>query len=788
MADEIVSKTSILDVPTPNKEKNPPQRSINISDIFLTRFLPPWSRPPSLPAYTWRAWVLNQPIAMVCRETLIAYMLSLDWSITPRDPEYREELNPTIKYYTNLLNHGGNYLSTDWTGLIEWIGGDLLDIPFGGAAELGRRDDSPTGRVMWIRPLDGGTLYPTLNSDYPVVQYYQGYDAVAFPAHAIARAYISPHQYIWREGWGMAPPEKAYFALDLLNRGDKYYANLLLDIPTAGILDLGDMEKGSAEEWAQAYKTFVNDTTSSFRIPVLYEHNNPINFLSLGKVPNDIMFDRITLKYAAILSAAYGLGLSDIGLQSTTTNGETLAGSIRQERRTRKIGVARVKAKLTYWVNQILPESLQFNFIDYDDELNVALGRARLASATAMNIWLTMGAFSAQEVRSQTINDGLVSLSFPDKIPSDAHPIQTAQPFGGKPGSPNKEPEQLGNPKPPSAGGEGEIKSVTYKAKTRAMDKFISNIVSALTPKIYAQTLSISEDEIFLVKSMVQDSLFSEADELGLQAIIKSFADQKLVDFKYDGLDKELRSLVGDDTVSISPYVKQLQKMISSGFNEYIGKAVSYVLNSAIFDGDVVNENSEVDYEKFVSKVQEEIYHSLPKYINSHVQMAVEQVLFDIQADNQTRKEQAFELKRLETVEKSKLPPPKEPDTIINLPDITTNLSIPERKTEVQVTNQAPNVTVQPPDVRVHVDAPEMPDVNVQVEKSDINIPPITVNVPEPVVNVNVEAQQPPTVNVNVEPTPVEVKNTVNMPEPKTKTKKIVIHKDGDGKWTGESK
>lgn len=477
---------------------------------------------------------MNQPIAMICRETLIAYMLSLDWSITPRDPSYREELNATIKYYTNLLNHGGNYLSTDWTGIVEWIGGDLLDLPFGGAAEVGRKNDSPDGRVMWLRPLDGGTLYPTLNSDYPVVQYYQGYDAVAFPAHAIARTYMSPHQYIWREGWGMAPPEKAYFALDLLNRGDKYYANLLLDIPTAGILDLGDMEKGSAEEWVGAFKTFVNDTTTSFRIPVLYEHNNPVNFLSLGKVPNDIMFDRITLKYAAILSAAYGLGLSDIGLQSTTTNGETLAGSIRQERRTRKIGVARVKAKLIYFINQLLPDTLEFNFIDYDDELNVALGRARLASATAFNLYKQMGTFSAQEIRSQTISDGLVSLSFPDKIPSDAHEVlPQQQPFGGgnsgKPGKPNKEPETLGNPKPPSAGGEGEIKSITFKAKTQAMDHFINDLVVTVAPKIYERVLSVGEDEFFLVKSLVQDSLFSEDDELGLQEIIKSFSGQHLV-------------------------------------------------------------------------------------------------------------------------------------------------------------------------------------------------------------------------------------------------------------------
>lgn len=423
--------------------------------------------------------------------------------------------------------------------------------------------------------------------------------------------------------------------------------------------------------------------------------------------------------------------------------------------------------------------------MDYDDELNVALGRARLASATAFNIYKQMGAFSSQEIRSQTINDGLVSLSFPDKIPPDAQETPPAQPFGGSPGKPNKEPETLGNPKPPSAGGEGEIKSITFKSKTKAMESFIHDLVVSVAPKIYERVLSVGEDEFFLVKSLVQDSLFSEDDELGLQEIIHSFSDQHLVSFKYDGLEDELKSLVGDDTVSVAPYVRQLKTSINSGFNEYIGKAISYVLNQVMFNTEIQPGD---DYESFVQAVHDEIYRSLPKYISSHIQLAVESVLDEIRKDTEVRKSQAFELQRVEMIEKAKLPPPKEPDTIINLPDITANFSMPERETRVEVTNLPPAITVQPPDVRVHVDAPEMPDVNVQVEKSDINIPPITVNVPEPVVNVNMAPQEAPVVNVTVEPTPIEVKNTVNVPENKSKPKKIVIHKDGNDKWTGESK
>ena len=87
--------------------------------------------------------------------------------------------------------------------------------------------------------------------------------------------YISPRPDIKREGWGLAPPEKTYLALEMLNRGDYYYANLLIDTPAAGILDLGDMAQDSAEEWVKAWRKMLTGI-DPFKIPVLYEHANKV--------------------------------------------------------------------------------------------------------------------------------------------------------------------------------------------------------------------------------------------------------------------------------------------------------------------------------------------------------------------------------------------------------------------------------------------------------------------------------------------------------------------------------
>lgn len=623
--------TSIVNVPMPSKEAG--QRSINITDLFITRWTPPWSRPPSLPAYTWRAWVMNQPVAEACRETLISLLTGLDWNISARDAKDKEDLAATARYYTRLLNHGGEYLGTDFSGLMDWVLGDLLDIPFGGAVEIGRKGDDPKGRVVWLRPLDGGTLYPTLNLQFPVVQYYQGYTAVPFPEHAISRLFMTPRPEIFREGWGIAPPEKIYFALDMLNRGDKYYANLLLDVPPAGILDLGDMEQASAETWINSFRTFVANTTDAFRIPVLYEHNNEVKFLPFGKVPNDIMFDHITLKYAALVCAAYGIALNDIGLQTTSRSGETLAGSIRASAQTRRTGIARLKNKVKFFIERILPDNLQFEWIDYDDEHNVAMGRARLASATGLNLLVTAGSLSPEEARMQLLKDGLVDIPIANELPPDAQPMAPAGAAGK--GAP-KNPGALGHGVPPSMGGEGEIRSFVKKTKTfdSRLDEFIKLAVADLYPIVLRNIYVIPDDEIVLSKSLISESLFDETTNIApileqlsvgrpLLSVNQDLFNGKEPDFESVNLFKDEKKR------------KDFQDRLKDGINGLLAKSIASNLNDVLFEmavqdiaettmqsefsEDAVAGSVVFDYNYICEEVKSRVVNSLDKTVYNYV-------------------------------------------------------------------------------------------------------------------------------------------------------------------------
>lgn len=451
----------------------PKQRSAIGGDSFLSRYVPAWLSPQWMKAEAWRNFIQNQPLAVIARETLIANILNLDWKIVARESEQQESLKDDVKRYTKLLERTDTfYGSMDFTAHVEWIAKDLLDLPFGAASEIGRDGDSPDGEVLWIRPLDGGILAPTLNREWPVVENAPGSVAPTFfPYWGVSRTYISPRTEIRREGWGMAPPEKIYLAMELMYRGDKYYANLLLNTPEAGILDLGDMEEASAKAWINSFRDLLYGV-DAFKIPVLYEHTTDTKWIPFGNLPNSIMFDTVTVRYASMIAAGYGMSISDLGFPTSGNGGETLAGTIRQERRTKRTGYATVKSKLQSYFNQILPDDLKFVWIDYDDELQVSLGRARLANAQAFQMFVDKQIFTRGELRLQSLQDGLITVVVPDDIKKAADYEEPKPAQSGTVG------QLVDNTQKPSLGGQGDALAQQIVQRSEEFDAGIEEMAS----------------------------------------------------------------------------------------------------------------------------------------------------------------------------------------------------------------------------------------------------------------------------------------------------------------------
>jgi hypothetical protein len=224
----------------------------------------------------------------------------------------------------------------------------------------------------------------------------------------------------------------------------------LSDTPEAGILDLMDVTQQDAEDWVASCKELFAGI-EPMKIPVLFEHNVAAKWIPFGKDPNTIQFDSAYHKYTALVCSGYGLTPTDIGFPGVGGgSGATLAGGIRDERRTRRSGIARLKSITHHWFNRMLPKTLQHLWIDLDDETSVAISRARLASATAASQYIESRIFTPKEMRLQTIADGLVTISVPEDVPEeDFKLVEDAQA--------KERPGMLGAPVNPSQGGQGEV-------------------------------------------------------------------------------------------------------------------------------------------------------------------------------------------------------------------------------------------------------------------------------------------------------------------------------------------
>ena len=479
----------------PSREKG--QRSLDIP--YIHRFAPPLMYPYWERAEYWRGVVRRLPVAMDCREMLISYMTSLDWKIEPTEPDMRDELKDDIEYYTNLFEAGGDYERSGWdfSNMVDWLLQDYLDTPFGGVSETIREGDKPEGKVLKIIPIDSASCLPTSDKDYPVVQkfYSDPTNLVVFPYWAINRMYMSPRTDIRFEGWGMPPPEKIYLAVEMLRRGDLYYSKFLSDTPEAGLLDLLDMDRASAEEWANGFKELFTGI-DPFKIPVLYEHERPAQWIPFGKNPHELQFERAYHQYAVLVCAGYGLTPTDIGFPSVGGGGgSTLAGSIRDEKRTRRSGISRTKDKLRYWFNRVLPKSLRFVLIDLDDEVSVALSRARLANATAMGQYIDTRVFTPNEARQQTIADGLFNIPLPEDVPEDGFEMVEDKDAPERPG-------MLGAPIAPSQGGQGEVLN-----RNKAFGELLLSVIElsdAQIRKAAKAIVPVSEREYTVVLNELQ--------------------------------------------------------------------------------------------------------------------------------------------------------------------------------------------------------------------------------------------------------------------------------------------
>lgn len=383
---------------------------------YLTRMMSPFKNPTWVDGNAWRNAVRSQPVFPICRDNIIQRLLAMEWTILVKGNKSRAQFQPDIDYYTKLIEHADE---NDYGTFLDKVFQDALDTPFGGICEItyweNEKNMDGTPRVYGIYHVDSATCSPTYNRDVPIMQIVPGQvTPIYLHRGGFARVMYNPRPELNRSGYGMAPPEKIYLALELLVRGDKYYANLLTDTPEAGILDLMDMDEETANNWLASFRAMLTGI-DPFKIPVIYEHEQPARFIPFSRPPTEMLLDEQMKKYMGIAAAGYGLNLTDLGI--FMSGSKSLSSSIREERQTRRTGIGTAISKVEALFSKILPDYLQFKFQVEDEEEVVARGRARATNIMAFASAVQLGILTITEVRQQLKADNLLDIDLPDEAP-----------------------------------------------------------------------------------------------------------------------------------------------------------------------------------------------------------------------------------------------------------------------------------------------------------------------------------------------------------------------------------
>lgn len=286
---------------------------------------------------------------------IIRELCALDYSVEAVDSKTASAVKRADRYTNDWEDYFENGQGFDlWLARVVR---DACILPFGGAAEVGYRGDE----LDWVLHVDAGTLMPTYQPKLPYAQVNPDNwaDMVFFKPGQLQRLRVNPRSDIRYKEYQVAPTEDAYLAIEALALIYVYYMQQLGDTPPPGILDLLDMTKEEAEEWAEKFAELIKGV-DALKVPVLYGHTKPAVFVPFTRTPQDLNVVEQFKRFCEILLGKYGLSIGDLRLfeHDATKAGERVSQLI-----TERSGIGFWATMIEAYLNRILRKlGLRFKF------------------------------------------------------------------------------------------------------------------------------------------------------------------------------------------------------------------------------------------------------------------------------------------------------------------------------------------------------------------------------------------------------------------------------------------
>lgn len=325
--------------------------------------------PNQLQAGQWRQFVASAPVVRSCVQTQIMQITGLDWFIEGEDEKDKE-------YFTKVLDSGDD--GEGFEVMLSRVVRDTLELPFGGAVEIGQFPDDV---VAWLHHIDGATMVPTYSQEFPYAQadpFGSLRTPVSFRKHQIGRVRWQAQSDLRSYGWTIPPVQDCLPAIQGLLRADRFWQSFLLDTPPAGILEVPGFDENDATQWYQGWRTMLAGI-DPFKVPILHgrgagggEKQAPARFIEFHKTPGETQMRELVKAYAEEVCACFGMTLGDLGLFGQELR---LAGAMKMIDLSKRQGLAKLMRAVKSMIDMdVLPDGLEFKWaaIDVEDDLRKA--------------------------------------------------------------------------------------------------------------------------------------------------------------------------------------------------------------------------------------------------------------------------------------------------------------------------------------------------------------------------------------------------------------------------------
>lgn len=510
-------------------DKTSPRQMSLGNPPFVSRqpFIHPSQYIPGLTAVDIDRWrlIAGEPVNRLARKMIQREVSSLNFQILPRDLE-NEDHQEASRYYSAMFG--------DFRNLATRTLKSICEIPQGGAWEVGWMDaifdEGRRGTLSFVKFVDAGTLWPTTDPGHPIVQIdpKQSTRRVWFRDDEIKRILAYPRDEFDRTWWQESPTESSFLAIEALSKIYVYYLKQLQDTPMAGILDLMDFSQEHATKWAENFREMLTGI-DPIKIPILYEHEQPAQFLELGRNPSEMDIPIQFQRFAEMVLGNYGLSLSDLRMFDV---GSTKAGAAVSRKISTQSGVGFFAELIKDAVQSLLPPYLIFTYDDVDIEQKRTKSQIRAADIRSIQSldWMPVRLKARQLLKWQAID-----IEFdPDEIEEEAKEV--LGPAGGMGQAPGAlKPGQLET-------GEGRTRDVLEDdAKTTAADGsrvFAKGLVQ--------QAKDLVDSAVSRFKANFSESKYGRKKEVAATRL------EKLMEKEFRTLGRKVtRSFVGNMMTSI---------------------------------------------------------------------------------------------------------------------------------------------------------------------------------------------------------------------------------------------